>query len=85
MQVRQAGDQGLDSLRQSDLVRILDDVGDRRDRLAAEASEPAEPAHRACRTTPARRPRSRPPASGSTRCRCWPARRPPRGQGCRCS
>ncbi|GAB3686723.1 DUF881 domain-containing protein [Angustibacter aerolatus] len=39
VQVRQAGDQGLDSLRQSDLVRILDDVGDRRDRLAAEASE----------------------------------------------
>lgn len=32
-------DQGLSALRQSDLVRILDDVGDRRDRLAAEASD----------------------------------------------
>jgi uncharacterized protein YlxW (UPF0749 family) len=38
-QLRQTGEQGLSALRQSDLVRILDDVGDRRDRLAAEASE----------------------------------------------
>lgn len=39
VQVRQTDEQGLASLRQSDLVRILDDVGDRRDRLAAEASD----------------------------------------------
>ena len=38
-QLRQTEEQGLASLRQSDLVRILDDVGDRRDRLAAEASQ----------------------------------------------
>ena len=38
-QLRQTEEQGLASLRQSDLVRILDDVGDRRDRLAAEASD----------------------------------------------
>lgn len=38
-QLRQSNEQGLADLRQSDLVRILDDVGDRRDRLAAEASE----------------------------------------------
>ncbi len=38
-QLRQNNEQGLTSLRQSDLVRILDDVGDRRDRLAAEASD----------------------------------------------
>jgi uncharacterized protein YlxW (UPF0749 family) len=37
-QLRQTEEQGLSSLRQSDLVRILDDVGDRRDRLAADAS-----------------------------------------------
>ena len=36
-QLRQNSEQGLSALRQSDLVRILDDVGDRRDRLAAEA------------------------------------------------
>jgi uncharacterized protein YlxW (UPF0749 family) len=39
VQLRQTEQQGLASLRQSDLVRILDDVGDRRDRLAAEASD----------------------------------------------
>jgi len=39
VQVRQTDEQGLAALRQSDLVRILDDVGDRRDRLAAEASD----------------------------------------------
>ena len=38
-QLRQNNAQGLSALRQSDLVRILDDVGDRRDRLAAEASD----------------------------------------------
>jgi uncharacterized protein YlxW (UPF0749 family) len=38
-QLRQTEEQGLSTLRQSDLVRILDDVGDRRDRLAAEASD----------------------------------------------
>ena len=38
-QLRQTEEQGLSALRQSDLVRILDDVGDRRDRLAAEASD----------------------------------------------
>jgi uncharacterized protein YlxW (UPF0749 family) len=38
-QLRQTEEQGLAALRQSDLVRILDDVGDRRDRLAAEASD----------------------------------------------
>ena len=38
-QLRQNSEQGLSALRQSDLVRILDDVGDRRDRLAAEASD----------------------------------------------
>ena len=38
-QLRQNSGQGLSALRQSDLVRILDDVGDRRDRLAAEASD----------------------------------------------
>ncbi|HEX8498620.1 MAG TPA: DUF881 domain-containing protein [Actinomycetales bacterium] len=38
-QLRQSDEQGLSSLRQSDLVRILDDVGDRRDRLAAETSD----------------------------------------------
>ena len=38
-QVRQNSGQGLSALRQSDLVRILDDVGDRRDRLAAEAAD----------------------------------------------
>ena len=32
-QLRQNSEQGLSALRQSDLVRILDDVGDRRDRL----------------------------------------------------
>lgn len=36
-QLRQSDEQGLSALRQSDLVRILDDVGDRRDRLSAEA------------------------------------------------
>jgi uncharacterized protein YlxW (UPF0749 family) len=39
VQLRQTEQQGLATLRQSDLVRILDDVGDRRDRLAAEASD----------------------------------------------
>ena len=39
VQVRQNSDQGLSALRQSDLVRILDDVGDRRDRLASEQSD----------------------------------------------
>lgn len=38
-QLRQSDEQGLSALRQSDLVRILDDVGDRRDRLAAETSD----------------------------------------------
>lgn len=38
-QLRQNSEQGLSALRQSDLVRILDDVGGRRDRLAAEASD----------------------------------------------
>ena len=38
-QLRQNSAQGLSALRQSDLVRILDDVGGRRDRLAAEASD----------------------------------------------
>ncbi|MEO7745031.1 MAG: DUF881 domain-containing protein [Actinomycetota bacterium] len=38
-QLRQNSGQDLSALRQSDLVRILDDVGDRRDRLAAEASD----------------------------------------------
>jgi uncharacterized protein YlxW (UPF0749 family) len=38
-QLRQTEEQGLNALRQSDLVRILDDVGDRRDRLAAEAGD----------------------------------------------
>jgi uncharacterized protein YlxW (UPF0749 family) len=39
VQLRQTEQQGLATLRQSDLVRILDDVGDRRDRLAAEESD----------------------------------------------
>lgn len=39
VQVRQNSDQGLSALRQSDLVRILDDVGDRRDRLASEQAD----------------------------------------------
>ena len=39
VQVRQNDDQGLSALRQSDLVRILDDVGGRRDRLAAEQAD----------------------------------------------
>jgi uncharacterized protein YlxW (UPF0749 family) len=38
-QLRQTEEEGLSALRQSDLVAILDDVGDRRDRLAAEASD----------------------------------------------
>lgn len=38
-QLRQTEEQGLATLRQSDLIRILDDVGDRRDRLASEASD----------------------------------------------
>ncbi len=38
-QLRQNNEEGLSSLRQSDLVRILDDVGERRDRLASEQSD----------------------------------------------
>lgn len=41
-QLRQNSEQGLSTLRQSDLVRILDDVGHRRDRLGVEASDLAE-------------------------------------------
>ncbi len=39
VQVRSTQDAGLDGLRQSDLVRILDDVGERTDRLRAEARD----------------------------------------------
>lgn len=38
-QLSQGGDQNLSGLRQSDLVQILDTIGDRRDRLAAEQSD----------------------------------------------
>jgi uncharacterized protein YlxW (UPF0749 family) len=38
-QITQRDEQGLAGLRQSDLVQILDNIGDRRDRLAAEQSD----------------------------------------------
>lgn len=38
-QINQRGEQGLTGLRQSDLVQILDNIGERRDRLASEQSD----------------------------------------------
>ena len=81
-QVRSTQAQGLESLRQSDLVGILDNVTQQSTRLDDDARELQATRDQLRQRRPAtRRRRSRPPRSAWTRCASSPVRRPPRAPG----
>ena len=76
-QIQQTQDSGLDSMRQDDLVRVLDDVSQRSSRLDQQVRE-LQSQRDALRTgaNTARRPSTRPPSSWS-RCASSPEPPPP--------